>query len=307
MRIGGSSDWISGFGGQRPPVRALRAPADSAVGAPSDPAPLLSRPAADDDERDLFHPRSAAEGVTDVFHPHAAEDGPKRLSRPGTDADASTAADKQSAVDRAATAERQRAARKAAGPPRLTPEQEVEVAELRRRDAEVRAHEAAHAAAAGALGGGASFDYATGPDGRSYAVGGEVPVEMAPGRTPEETIRNAAQLRAAALAPAEPSAQDRAVAAEAEAMEAAARAEIAARSTTRAEASPATATLPSHPAAVEQSSAAPGAGAAAAEQADPAHVIQQLEVEQRSSRAGWRHLHAESGCAICGKAVATYR
>src|SRR5690242_11051949 len=46
----------------------------------------------------------------------------------------------------------------------LTDEQRAELVELQHRDAEVRAHEAAHAAAAGALGGGASFEYTTGPD-----------------------------------------------------------------------------------------------------------------------------------------------
>jgi hypothetical protein len=32
-----------------------------------------------------------------------------------------------------------------------------------------------------------------------------------------------------------------------------------------------------------------------------------LEVEQRTSRAGWRHLHTEPSCVICGQAVAAYR
>ncbi len=102
-----------------------------------------------------------------------------------------------------------------------------EVQRLQKSDSEVRAHEAAHQAAAGALGGGASFTYQSGPDGRPYAVGGEVPIRVAPGRTPEETIENARQVRAAALAPADPSAQDLAVAASAAQMEAAARAQQA--------------------------------------------------------------------------------
>ena len=109
----------------------------------------------------------------------------------------------------------------------LDPRERSQVESLRRRDREVRAHEAAHAAAAGGLGGGASYTYVTGPDGRRYAVGGEVAVRLSSGHTPEEAIRNAQQVRAAALAPAEPSSQDRAVAAHATAMEAAARAELA--------------------------------------------------------------------------------
>jgi len=162
------------------------------------------------------------------------------------------------------------------------PEDEAKIEQLRRRDAEVRAHEAAHAAAAGSFGGGASFSYETGPDGKQYAVGGEVPVRMMGGRTPEEAIRNAAQVRAAALAPANPSAQDRAVAAEAAAMEAAARAELAEKR---------------KPAGDDARAAAPGFE----------DTLRQLEGEQRVSRGQWRHLHADTGCGSCGKAVAAYR
>ncbi len=109
----------------------------------------------------------------------------------------------------------------------LDQSEQQEVQRLQQRDSEVHAHEAAHQAAAGALGGGASFTYQSGPDGRRYAVGGEVPVRVAPGRTPEETIENARQVRAAALAPADPSAQDLAVATSAAQMEAVARAQMA--------------------------------------------------------------------------------
>ncbi len=69
--------------------------------------------------------------------------------------------------------------------------------------------------------------YETGPDGKRYAVGGEVPVSLRPGRTPQETIANAQTVRSAALAPADPSPQDLAVAAQASQMEAQARQEIA--------------------------------------------------------------------------------
>jgi len=61
--------------------------------------------------------------------------------------------------------------------------------------------------------------------GQEHAVGGEVPIALKPGRTPEETARNAQRARRAALAPAEPSAQDHKVAAEAAQMEAEARQE----------------------------------------------------------------------------------
>lgn len=100
--------------------------------------------------------------------------------------------------------------------------------ELQQRDREVRAHEQAHISASGGLAsGGARFSFQQGPDGKQYAIGGEVNIDTSPGRTPQETINKAQQIRAAALAPADPSPQDRSVAAEASEMEAQARAELA--------------------------------------------------------------------------------
>lgn len=81
------------------------------------------------------------------------------------------------------------------------------ISELSQTDKEVRAHEAAHIAGGGASGG-ASFEYEKGPDGKLYAVAGEVPVNMQEGITPEQTKRNAQKVIASALAPANPSAQD---------------------------------------------------------------------------------------------------
>jgi len=52
------------------------------------------------------------------------------------------------------------------------------ISELKQRDAEVKAHEAAHLTAAGGIAtGGASFEYQQGPDGVRYAVGGEVNID----------------------------------------------------------------------------------------------------------------------------------
>ncbi|MBL8429174.1 MAG: catalase [Dechloromonas sp.] len=110
----------------------------------------------------------------------------------------------------------------------LTPEELKQVAELKSRDREVRQHERAHMAAGGGLiTSGASFTYQRGPDGVSYAIGGEVGISTSPGRTPEETIQRARQIKAAALAPTDPSGQDRAVAAQAAQMEQGARLEQA--------------------------------------------------------------------------------
>jgi hypothetical protein len=109
----------------------------------------------------------------------------------------------------------------------LTEDEQALVDQLRARDREVRAHEAAHQASGGTLTGGARFAYQTGPDGRSYAVGGEVAISLSAGRTPEETIQRARQIRAAALAPADPSGQDLQVASEAAAIELQAQLELA--------------------------------------------------------------------------------
>lgn len=115
------------------------------------------------------------------------------------------------------------------GPDGLTEEEQKVVRELQARDAEVRRHEAAHAAAGGQYAGSPSYTFQRGPDGRQYAVGGAVPIDVSPvDGDPEATIRKAEQVRRAALAPADPSGADRAIASQANALAAAARAELAA-------------------------------------------------------------------------------
>jgi len=98
----------------------------------------------------------------------------------------------------------------------ITDAERQQLEELSRRDREVRAHEAAHLAAAGQhAASGAKYTFTRGPDGRSYAIGGSVDIDTSQEASPEATIRKADQIRRAALAPAEPSSQDRAVAAQA--------------------------------------------------------------------------------------------
>ncbi|EAI4440863.1 hypothetical protein A0Y68_02570 [Campylobacter lari] len=109
----------------------------------------------------------------------------------------------------------------------LSSEEVKQVRELEKIDREVRAHEAAHQAAGGALAGAASFGYTRGPDNKMYAVEGEVPIRIQKGNTPEETIANAMQVIAAAMAPADPSPQDYKVAANAMQMQNDARTEQA--------------------------------------------------------------------------------
>ena len=110
----------------------------------------------------------------------------------------------------------------------LTDEEQAQVEKLRARDAEVRAHEAAHLAAAGAFAkSGATYTYKTGPDGKKYAVGGEVSIDLSEVRgDPEATVQKMHVIRAAALAPDSPSSQDLKVAAVAEQKAAKAQAEI---------------------------------------------------------------------------------
>ena len=91
-----------------------------------------------------------------------------------------------------------------------------EIRSLKQRDQEVRAHEQAHSASGGVHAGSASFSYETGPDGVRYAVGGEVSVDVSKvSDDPQATLDKMEQIQRAALAPAEPSAQDRQVAAQA--------------------------------------------------------------------------------------------
>lgn len=103
----------------------------------------------------------------------------------------------------------------AAAATELSDEQQAKVQELKQRDAEVRRHEQAHVRAGGTLAGVPSYEYVRGPDGRQYAVNGEVSIDTGEAGTPEATIRKMELVIRAALAPGDPSAQDRAVAAEA--------------------------------------------------------------------------------------------
>ena len=122
----------------------------------------------------------------------------------------------------------------AAGRPVATPAQEQllqqQIAELSSRDREVRAHEQAHSSVGGSYAGGPTYTFKRGPDGRTYAVGGEVSIDVSSiADDPAATLRKMEQVARAALAPAEPSGQDRQVAAQAQVLAAQARIELAAQ------------------------------------------------------------------------------
>lgn len=125
--------------------------------------------------------------------------------------DDASGANGKGAVEKAA----QPGATTATGEP-LTTEQQNQVRELKKRDEEVRAHEQAHAAVGGSYASAPKYTYTRGPDGKKYAVAGEVQIDTSPERTPEATIRKMDIVIAAALAPAEPSSQDQAVARQAQ-------------------------------------------------------------------------------------------
>ena len=88
-------------------------------------------------------------------------------------------------------------------------EQSRVISELKSIDQEVRAHESAHASVGGSVTGAPSFSYKQGPDGKRYAVGGEVSVDLSSVKgDPQATIAKMKKVHAAALAPVNPSVQD---------------------------------------------------------------------------------------------------
>ncbi|SMQ59869.1 SprA-related family protein [Pseudidiomarina planktonica] len=107
-------------------------------------------------------------------------------------------------------------------------EEQEEIRKLEARDREVRIHEQQHAAVGGQYAGSPTYSYERGPNGRTYASEGEVSIDLSPiPNDPEATVQKMEQVRRAALAPAEPSGADRAIAAEATQRASEARAEMA--------------------------------------------------------------------------------
>ncbi len=103
----------------------------------------------------------------------------------------------------------------------------AQIEQLANRDREVRQHEQAHASAGGQYTGSPSYEYKKGPDGRLYAVSGEVSIDTsAVANDPKATLEKAEVVLRAALAVSEPSGADRAVAAKASALAEQARSEL---------------------------------------------------------------------------------
>jgi hypothetical protein len=94
--------------------------------------------------------------------------------------------------------------------------EEKQINDLKQRDQEVRSHELAHSAVGGAATGAPSYSFQVGPDGKKYAVDGEVSVDLSRvSGNPRATISKMQKVHAAALAPVNPSTQDNRVAASA--------------------------------------------------------------------------------------------
>lgn len=114
------------------------------------------------------------------------------------------------------------------GDPQQQRLEQLESTKLASLDQQVRSHEQAHAAIGGRYASAPSYTYARGPDGKRYAVAGEVGIDTSPvPNDPEATLSKMEVVIRAALAPAEPSAQDRQVAALAQAQKAEARVQLA--------------------------------------------------------------------------------
>ncbi|WNO59813.1 putative metalloprotease CJM1_0395 family protein [Rheinheimera sp. MMS21-TC3] len=109
------------------------------------------------------------------------------------------------------------------------------IAKLKARDTEVKTHEQAHASVGGSYAAAPSYSYEQGPDGKRYAVGGEVQIDVAPvANDPKATVAKMQQVQAAALAPAQPSSADLAIAAKAAQQAQQARAELTAENSSYA-------------------------------------------------------------------------
>ncbi|PHS14405.1 MAG: hypothetical protein COA86_15815 [Kangiella sp.] len=102
----------------------------------------------------------------------------------------------------------------ATGEQELDRVEQQEVASLQARDREVRAHESAHSSVGGSLAGSPNLNFTSGPDGKRYATSGDVSIDISKvANDPSATIAKLQQVQRAALAPSQPSSQDRKVAA----------------------------------------------------------------------------------------------
>lgn len=147
-----------------------------------------------------------------------------RVSRSDVDSRGAVSAREPSAKDATQEireGEETDASEAATGPTRpdgtpLAPEEIQQLEQLKQTDREVRQHEMAHQTVGAPYTGGATYEYEVGPDGKRYAVAGEVSIDYGPvPGNPQATVEKMQTVIASALAPADPSPKDLQVAAQA--------------------------------------------------------------------------------------------
>lgn len=214
---------------QNSPSAAQQSVQQSAIGASVDPS-AVRRTQEGENQEDGFS--FSEEGRRLAGQEAEPEDGNSQVANSDTargSEEDSEAANEEEADREEASEDRERALAPRGSDGEPLSEGEIEqIRKLQDRDLEVRTHEQAHMAVAGELAnGGPKYDYQTGPDGKRYAVGGNVSIDngVVP-NDPQATIQKMTRVKAAALAPAEPSNQDRRVASDADRKKASAQQEL---------------------------------------------------------------------------------
>ncbi|WP_087036588.1 putative metalloprotease CJM1_0395 family protein [Oceanisphaera profunda] len=171
---------------------------------------------------------SEQKAASELYNRQGQTESAEKVTAPnGDEAEAKTAEAKGGeATDEADQASTASSQKNAAGK-ELTMEQQEELLQLQQRDQEVRVHEQQHASVGGQHTGTPSYEYETGPDGKQYVVEGSVSADLSPiAGDPNATIEKMQQVKAAALAPAEPSSADKNAASRADQLIVEARAEL---------------------------------------------------------------------------------
>jgi hypothetical protein len=194
-------------------------------------------PAQNNEQVDFSSLRKQAEQASaSINGGSSGSDGSSQDSQQGASQDAGNENNEQNASESAEGQEKSGAEKKSDA--EIFAETQ-EIRSLESRDKEVRTHEMAHAAVGGAFTGSPSYSFEIGPNGKKYAVEGEVSVDLTPvSGDPKETIAKMKRVQAAALAPASPSAQDTRVAASASSIIVEAQANLITASTENSESKP---------------------------------------------------------------------
>lgn len=220
------------FGRPDPAPEGVRYTPAAAATSPAVPTYTATGKLVGASDKDSASAETAWRGGPVTIDGEAVRDEDERATgEAGSDDEQAGAEGADTAEDSEASPDANPSSAKGADGEPLTRTEAAQLEALKARDQEVRAHEQAHLSAAGGIAvSGASYSYQRGPDGNAYAIGGEVSIDTsAVAGDPAATLDKAEQIRRAAMAPAEPSSQDRKVAAQATQMAAQARVELAAQ------------------------------------------------------------------------------